>query len=366
MLTLEALTKRFGSVVALDQLSVEVAEGEVLALLGPSGCGKSTALRVVAGLERADDGRVLVDDQVLSDRHQQVPPERRPVNMVFQDYALWPHMTVEEIVGYGLAQLKVPSAQRRARTHELMGLLEIAELASRRPSELSGGQQQRVAIARAVATRPRLLLFDEPLSNLDTRLRHAMRAQLDRLLGELGTTALYVTHDVEEAFALADRILVLQDGRTVQCDVPEAIFAAPATPWVARLAGFSCALQAGFEPRSGATSAVTIAGQTVTARRLGDGHGQEGIVLLHPDAVVAADDAHRLQGPTNRLRGVVRQSLFAGRTWQTFVALPDGQEVELRSVHRHAPGEDLDLHVAVHDTLGFADVGAARTLEVAT
>ncbi|GAB4308799.1 MAG: ABC transporter ATP-binding protein [Candidatus Bipolaricaulota bacterium] len=230
MLEVHGLTKRFGSVVAVEDFSFAVAEGEILALLGPSGCGKTTVLRIVAGLERPDAGRVLLAGRDATNW----PPERREVGLVFQSYALFPHLSVGANVAYGL---RFRRGDRKGRVGELLALVGLSGYERRRPHELSAGQQQRVALARALAPTPRVLLLDEPLSALDAALRKDLRAELRGLLGKLGMTALYVTHDQEEALALAGRVAVMREGRLEQVAPPEELYAKPRTPFVAQFLG---------------------------------------------------------------------------------------------------------------------------------
>jgi len=228
------LSKQYDAHFAINDLSFDVYEGEFISILGPSGGGKSTLLQLIAGLAKPDAGEIRIQERLVSSLNTMLPPEQRGVSMVFQNYALWPHMNVYEHVAFGL---KLPRVQRDQHVHSLLELLELQGLANRLPSELSGGQQQRVAIARALATAPRIILLDEPMSNLDGYLRLQMRSQLKAMFKKLGTTVLYVTHDSEEALAMADRLLIIKDGHLEQIDTPLACYAAPASAWVAGLLG---------------------------------------------------------------------------------------------------------------------------------
>ncbi len=232
MIRLEAVTKRFGDVVAVDGASLCVERGEVVALLGPSGCGKTTLLRLIAGFERADAGTVEVAEKTVCATSTWVPPEQRRVGMVFQDYALFPHLTVAENVGFG-----VPRRARPGRTAELLSIVGLDGLGPRYPHELSGGQQQRVALARALAPSPELVLLDEPWSNVDPFLRETLRTEVAEIFRPLGVTVVLVTHDREEAFSLADRIALMRDGAVVQEGTSEELYFAPTSRWAAEFVG---------------------------------------------------------------------------------------------------------------------------------
>ena len=234
MLKLESLTKRFdGGVVAVADLSLEIARGEFLTLLGPSGCGKTTTLRMIAGFEAPTSGRILLDGRDVTG----LAPQRRGFGMVFQNYALFPHLDVFENVAFGLKTRGVPKAEVRRRVEEALALVDLAGYGKRRVQELSGGQQQRVALARALAPEPPVLLLDEPLSNLDAALRERTRGELRALLERIGITAIFVTHDQEEAFALSDRIALMEGGRLQQVGTPEELYTRPVNPFVASFLG---------------------------------------------------------------------------------------------------------------------------------
>jgi len=228
------LVKTFGAVTAVNDLSFEARAGEFLTLLGPSGCGKTTTLRLVAGLERPDRGEILVGDRAVSSAASGlfVPPERRGMGMVFQSYAIWPHMTVFENVAFPLQELRVPRAQIRERVMAILGTVGLGELHARPAPMLSGGQQQRVALARALVSNPQVLLLDEPLSNLDARLREEMRFELREMQAKLGITSIFVTHDQAEAMTLSDRIVVMNAGRIEQEGSPEEVYQRPSTRFV--------------------------------------------------------------------------------------------------------------------------------------
>ena len=238
-LVVSGVHKRLGGNPVLSGVSLELGANEVVALLGPSGSGKTTLLRAIAGLEEPDQGRILLEDEVLFDRERgiEVPAERRHLGLVFQSYALWPHRTVFENVAYGLKLRKVPPGEIRPRVLGTLDRLGLDGLADRHPHQLSGGQQQRVALARAIVYEPRVLLLDEPLSNLDAKLREEARAWLRELIGKLGISAIVVTHDQVEALALADRILLLDQGRIVQEGPPEQIYGEPGSAFAAEFMG---------------------------------------------------------------------------------------------------------------------------------
>lgn len=232
-IVLERVRKTFGRVVAVNDLDLRISDGEFLVLLGPSGCGKTTTLRCIAGLEKPDKGRLWIGGRDVTD----FPPARRNIAMVFQSYALFPHMTVAQNIGFGLRMRRVPKQRIRKAVHEAAQLLQIEELLDRYPSQLSGGQRQRVAVARAIVMEPQVLLMDEPLSNLDALLRLQMRAELKRLHRDLRTTTVYVTHDQVEALSLGDRIAVMHQGSLVQVDHPNLVYDQPATTFVASFIG---------------------------------------------------------------------------------------------------------------------------------
>jgi len=229
----ENVTKRFGKVVAVDDVSLSIEEGEFFALLGPSGCGKTTLLRMLAGFETPTEGRILIDDQDIS----LTPPNRRPVNMVFQSYAVFPHMSVADNVGYGLKVDGVPAAERDRRVEEALALVKLEGFGPRKPDQMSGGQRQRVALARALVKRPRVLLLDEPLSALDAKLREAMRSELTQLQEKVGITFLMVTHDQDEALAMASRCAVMNRGLLQQVATPGDLYEFPNSRFVADFIG---------------------------------------------------------------------------------------------------------------------------------
>lgn len=270
---LERLTKRFGRVVAAREVTLDIKDGEFFSFLGPSGCGKTTTLRMVAGFEPPDEGRVYFDAADVTP----VPPEARPVGMVFQNYALFPNMTVFGNVAFPLRLKKLPAETIQKKVGELLALVHLEGLENRYPRELSGGQQQRVALARALAREPDVLLLDEPLSALDAKIREELRGELKRLQRSLGTTSLYVTHDQEEALALSDRIAVMNEGRIEQVGTPTEVYQNPRTLFVARFVGTSSLVEG--EARGGV---FTRGGRSWGVRVEGEGRG---ILVLRPEAI---------------------------------------------------------------------------------
>ncbi|MCI9264161.1 MAG: ABC transporter ATP-binding protein [Oscillospiraceae bacterium] len=248
-LELKSLVKRFGDFTAVDGMDLQVAQGEMIALLGGSGCGKTTTLRMIAGFTEPTGGTILVDGEDVG----KIPPYKRNIGIFFQNYALFPHMTVFENVAFGLKLQKCSKEETAHRVGEILSLVKLTGLDGRYPRELSGGQQQRVALARALVTRPSILLLDEPLSNLDAKLRVEMQVEIKRIQRELGITTIIVTHDHEEAVSLADRVIVMNQGRIQQIGTPQEIFDHPASPFVADFMGFSTFLhgKAGGAPRGG-------------------------------------------------------------------------------------------------------------------
>ena len=237
ILEIENIKKKYGKTQVLNGISLKVEEGEIISVLGPSGCGKSTLLRIIAGILPLDEGVVRIRGQEVSGAHHSLPPEKRGINMVFQDFALWPHMKVEDNITYGLKIQKIAKEECRRRVDEMVGLLHLGGLLNRYPAELSGGQQQRVAIARALVTKPSIVLLDEPLCNLDIQLRIEMRTEMSYLFHKLKTTVFHVTHDPSEAFAMADRIIIMNRGKIDQADSPRGCYERPGTALVAGLLG---------------------------------------------------------------------------------------------------------------------------------
>jgi ABC-type Fe3+/spermidine/putrescine transport system ATPase subunit len=261
--SIRQLVKRFGDVNAVDHVDLEIADGELLVLLGPSGCGKTTTLRCIAGLEEISDGEIRIGDRVVSSRGYSLPSEKRAIGMVFQSYAIWPHMSVRQNVAFGLKLKSLSKAEINRRVDATLDMVGLTGLGERGASQLSGGQQQRVAVARAVTLEPQILLFDEPLSNLDARLRERMRFELRELQRRLGITAVYVTHDQQEAMALADRIVLMNKGRIEQAGSPTEIYHCPASLFAAGFVGLTNVLP-GRLSRSSDAARVALDGGEVS------------------------------------------------------------------------------------------------------
>ncbi|MBW4043143.1 MAG: ABC transporter ATP-binding protein [Acidobacteria bacterium] len=307
---LTSLQRRYGSSFALADVDLEVEPGRFLVLLGPSGSGKSTLLRAVAGIDRIDDGEIAIDGKVVSGPRLHVPPEGRGLAMVFQDYALWPHMTVAQNVGFALRR----SRRDDARVGATLDRVGLGDKAGAFPDELSGGQQQRVALARALVGEPRLVLFDEPLSNLDAHLRERMRIEIATLTRESGATAIYITHDQAEAFALADEIVVLDRGRVRQRGAPEQIYRDPASAFVARFTGLSATMRGRLRALDGRVATVEVAGGAVQATcTMPVARGAEVELLVRPAAVRLC-----VEGPA-AIRGAVVDVAYRGGAYDHVV-----------------------------------------------
>jgi iron(III) transport system ATP-binding protein len=284
-LTLDGATRRFSADrAAVDRVTLKVGDGEFLAVLGPSGCGKTTLLRLVAGFERLDEGVIRLGDALVADAGTHVPPEERRVGVVFQSYALWPHMSVARNVGYALEVRGLRGAEYKRRVEAAMKTVGLLDFAERRPASLSGGQRQRVALARCLAMEPRLVLLDEPLANLDVHLRHAMQDEFADFHRTAGATMLYVTHDQAEALALADRVAVMDGGKLVQLAEPRTLYREPATAMVAGFIGKGGVVPARVvEPRADGHALVDVLGALATLRAPADAKPGPVRVLLRPE-----------------------------------------------------------------------------------
>jgi iron(III) transport system ATP-binding protein len=359
---LVGLSKRYEHVTALDEVSLGVEPSRFLVLLGPSGSGKSTLIRCLAGIERPTQGAIRIGGSVVADGRRHVPPERRDLAMVFQDFALWPHMTAGENVVFPLRRRRIPAGEAGAKAKAMLERVGLAKHAGRYPHELSGGEQQRVALARALVANPTLLLFDEPLSSLDANLRERLRIEIGTLVREHGATAVYITHDQSEAFALGDEIGVLESGRLVQHGTPEAIYGKPATPFVARFTGLSGVLTGRvLGPVRQRPDLVQVAIPTSDPARHADLQATP-MTELRPGAAVQVmlrPTAARVCNPQARaatLRAVVRDGAYHGRGYDYVLELGNG--LELTGVfdrRRFVRGETVGLHVDAARALAFGD-----------
>jgi iron(III) transport system ATP-binding protein len=330
---IDRVTKRFGAVTAVRDLSLAVADREFVTLLGPSGCGKTTLLRLLAGFMAPDAGEIRAGDRTLSTPAGVVPPERRGMGMVFQSYAVWPHRTVYQNVAFGLEVRRVPRAETRRRVSRMLELVNLAGLEQRYPSELSGGQQQRVALARSLVVEPGILLLDEPLSNLDAKLRERMRWELKELQRRTGITFVYVTHDQSEAMALSDRVAVMHQGELMQFGPPREVYARPASKTVADFMGLVNLVPARVARAAGERSVVTIAGGQSLGLALppGASQGQAVHVAIRPESVrLSAPGAGRNGDGSPALPARVADLTFLGNLTDCHVTLEDGTRVRVQ------------------------------------
>ncbi len=281
---LEALSKHFGDVVAVDGVNLTVDTGTLVCLLGPSGCGKTTTLRMIGGFEEPTEGRIYIGDEDITG----LAPYDRPTAMVFQSYALFPHMTVQQNIGYGLRARRMAREAIEERVAEAVDLMELAGQEKKSPPQLSGGQQQRVALARALVTRPKVLLFDEPLSNLDALLRVRMRTEIRDVQKQLGITSVYVTHDQEEAFSIADQVAIMNQGRLVQLGAPRELYREPADRFVAEFVGLSNIVPAQVVEANAHGATVKVLGTTLRSRRAPRATSGTVALVLRPEALTLA------------------------------------------------------------------------------
>ena len=358
LLSLQHIKKDFGEVEVLSDISLDVHRGEFVTLLGASGCGKTTTLRIISGLETADEGRVLLGGRDMTD----LPPEKRPVNTVFQSYALFPHMNVEKNVAYGLRLRGMDKRAIDKRVREMLELVQMSDHARRMPSQLSGGQRQRIAIARALALEPELLLLDEPLGALDLQLRRQMQVELKRLQKQLGITFIYITHDQEEAVNMSDRIAVMRSGRFEQIGTPEEIYDAPMTRYVAQFIGRSTILTGTVKSVSGDTAVIEDENGRYPAdasrARLTPGEACELCVRTERMRV------SREPVPGFSLPCTVKEARYAGGSVLTYVTMAGGAEAVATGEERMAdaaqPGDTVYLcwNPAQAAVIGGASHGA--------
>ncbi|MFQ5612937.1 MAG: ABC transporter ATP-binding protein [Anaerolineae bacterium] len=311
-LRLVSLLKQFGKTTAVDRINLEIQDGEIMTLLGPSGCGKTTTLRCIAGFLRPEAGQIFLGDRQVT----HLPPEKRDIGIVFQNYALWPHMTVYDNLAFGLQLKRVPKAKVESRVAEALALVRLGGFAERYPRQLSGGQQQRIALARALIIEPRVLLLDEPLSNLDAQLREEMRFEIRELQQKLGITAVYVTHDQAEALALSDRIAVMNNGEITQIGTPEQIYNRPSSRFVAGFIGLSSFVEGVVTQIEGATGcAVVTIGDQINICVPGDNLSldQQVTLAIRPEHIRLRGNASEpVPESANLLEGEVIKAAYLG------------------------------------------------------
>ncbi len=333
---LDRLRKQFGEVVAVNDISVEFRDGELTSVLGPSGCGKTTTLNLIAGFVDPDRGTIHFGERLIADPARGVvPSNKRDIGMVFQSYALWPHLRVVDNVAYGLKMRKVPRAEREAAVRRALEQVRLAAQAERYPHELSGGQQQRVALARAIVYAPQILLFDEPLSNLDAKLREEMRLEIRDIHREIGITAVYVTHDQAEAMSLSDRIVVMGEGQILQVGSPRALYEEPADVRVARFLGRTNLFDACIVNRDVPVGRVKIEGveQPLLCRLPSDAApNMRGSLSVRPEAVLVRP----AEGAEPGLPGRVCAAIYLGSVSQLQIALDIGATIEVQQMTQRA------------------------------
>jgi iron(III) transport system ATP-binding protein len=346
------LTKRFGSLVVVDRANFDIGEGELFTLLGPSGCGKTTLLRLVAGFNAIDEGEISFDGRIIND----VPPHQRGIGMVFQNYALWPHMTVQDNVAYGLKLRNTPGAEIATRVKAVLEKVRLGGLAERYPGQLSGGQQQRVALARALVLNPKILLLDEPLSNLDAKVRIQVRAEIRKLQKELGITTIYVTHDQEEALTLSDRIAVFNQGRVFQVGSPRQLYQRPENRFVADFIGVNNLVDGSVASvDAGGRATVQTAVGRLLAITVGNlKAGDKCMVCVRPENV----DLEGVAEDENSVRGRINFVAYLGNTLRYDVDLGSGVtfKADDRDAWHHEAremGGEIELSFPIGATLAI-------------
>jgi ABC-type Fe3+/spermidine/putrescine transport system ATPase subunit len=323
---LHNVTRRFGDVTAVDDISLEILSGQFVTLLGPSGCGKTTTLRMIGGFDYPDRGEIAIRGVAMGSR----PPHRRPTAMVFQSYALFPHMTVAENIAFGLRERGVSRQERQRRVAELLALVELGGFGDRRPRELSGGQQQRVALARALVVEPTVLLLDEPLGALDLRLRRSMQMQLKEIQRRIGITFIYVTHDQEEALTMSDQIVIMNDGRIEESGSAMEIYDRPGTRFAAEFMGGGNLIETHVERRSHANAIVRIGPHALTVPAPNSFRGDVAIAMIRPERIRLTDD------PAGWPATVVSRA-YQGVQWSLQVRLEDGTRLTITTPRDGAP-----------------------------
>jgi ABC-type Fe3+/spermidine/putrescine transport system ATPase subunit len=359
-LRVAGLRKLYGSVVAVHNVGFDVPAGQMISLIGPSGCGKTTTLRMIAGLEQPDIGSIVAGGRVLVDGEARLPPEQRDLGMVFQSYALWPHMTVFDNLAYGLKRRGYARAAIAGKVAEVLRIVGMSDYAARFPGQLSGGQQQRVALSRAIATEPGILLFDEPLSNLDAVLREQMRFEIRSLQQRLGITGVYVTHSQDEALAMSDQIAVMRDGRIVQIGKPAEIYGLPRSRFVAAFIGLTNLVDLRAISVDGNGVAGSLSSGAIIRARVGaiEAASSGGTVAVSIRPVeIAIGRGAGAGNAENRLAGRVRTTAFTGGLIDYFVDVGGGLELRVQTTPPAAaePGDDVMLSFAADRTVVLAD-----------
>jgi spermidine/putrescine transport system ATP-binding protein len=321
-ITLVELVKRFGDAVAVNGIDLHVPPGEFFTLLGPSGCGKTTTLRLIAGFERPTEGKILLDGSDMS----RTPPHKRRVNTVFQSYALFPHKSVADNVGFGLRYQRATKAEVKRRVEEALALVRMGDFAHRRPTQLSGGQQQRVALARALVLEPPVLLLDEPLGALDARLRLDLQVELKRIQEQLEVTFIYVTHDQDEALTMSDRVAVMRGGEIEQCGEPRELYEAPATAFVANFLGASNLVPVSVADGNGDGARLGLGSFSLRAETCAVAGGTDALAMIRPENVRL--EAHGAEGE-NRVPGMVEEVVYLGFHHEVRVRLATGTLVKV-------------------------------------
>ena len=356
IIELNNISKHFGSVIGVERVDLAVMDGEFLTLLGPSGCGKSTLLRMIGGFEAPTTGTVRIAGVDVT----RVPPQRRDVNMMFQDYALFPHMSVGQNIAYGLQMKGLKGAAAQEKVHEALALVGLEDKVSQQPHQLSGGQKQRIALARAIVREPKVLLLDEPLSALDAKLREQMQVELKHIHDQLGITFIMVTHDQTEALVMSDRVVVMDRGGIAQDGTPEELYEQPRSPYVANFIGTTNFLPAELISQSGSNAVVKVAGRELTISNApAHLNGVPLQVGIRPEKarVLASGD----ERPLNVLKGQVQETIYLGLGLRTVARLSNGSELLIDTMLpqgiRHSshpvPGEQIEIAVEPHNVFLF-------------
>ena len=325
--TIKDAVKKYGDFTAVNGVDLEIRQGEFFTLLGPSGCGKTTLLRMIAGFNSVDEGAIYFGDQMINN----VEAHKRDIGMVFQNYAIFPHLTVADNVAYGLKARKTPKREIARRVGEALRLVQIEALNSRKPNELSGGQQQRVALARAFVIEPGVLLMDEPLSNLDAKLRVQMRSVIKKLQRRLGITTIYVTHDQEEALAISDRIAVMNSGNIMQVGTPEEIYKKPKNTFVAGFIGVSNFIEVQIDSSDSSKGKVLLNGSDPCFVKLQQPYAGKGVLSVRPEQLYF-EETHT----SGSLSGTIEMSVFLGDFTEYEIRLKNGQAIQLNEYTKDA------------------------------